>query len=241
MTTEQFNSQQGSQDLDMSGAVEAGINHAAEDLANRNDQTTQVGGSNDLAGEQQLLSLQRDLSAAANAGDLLRVDALEAQVNDLAASLVGAAPTRAAQQVEDEYEEQEDLNDFLRDQYPDHQVYLQNASKVLGTERSQQFNSLLESGVESQSKAAMETLKTLNDSPEFFSTANTNAVLNSDQVSWASETFGEDIASSIRTLSDVVNSGQVSAAEAIKVASRDPKVLSALLTGAKAGMWTLAL
>ena len=216
-------------------------NETAAFLASKQDQTVQAGSSENYELEAELSSVQKELFQLEKNGinDPLKAAALQAKAEKIAGQLVGAS---ASDQVDQEtFEEQEDLTDYLKNEYPDHDVYLANASKVLGNERSAQFNSLLESGDEAQSRAAMETLKTLNESPQYFSAASTNATLNSDQMSWATETFGEDIAGSIRTLSDVVNSGQVSAADAIATASKDPKVLSALLIGARQGMWTLAL
>ena len=215
--------------------------HTAEYLSANNADKFNVGGGDDIDKEVELQQAQLALHRMTknNENDPLRQQQLIQRCEQLASELVGGP----APSIEDdkETEDKESLTEALFDKYPNAKDYLATANSVLGNERSEQFNELLESNDEFQTTAALETLKALHEDPSQFSAADPGSTLNQDQIDWARDTFSDDIASSIKTLGDVVNSGQVSAAEAIKVAAKDPKVLSAILTGARAGKWTIAL
>ena len=112
---------------------------------------------------------------------------------------------------------------------------------MLGNDRAEEFNELLDSGDAATTQAAMETLKHLRDDPSRFSAATPGHAINDEAYRYAAETFGEELASEIQTLSAALNEGHVSSAQAIATASRNPKLLAALLSGAQAGMWTISL
>lgn len=221
------------------------VDNAARGLAQRAASVNKAtaGDTDMLAAETKLLDLQKEITRET---DPIKLEILQAKAEALASGLVGGPvePTSSAtKQPQKGPQEQsiEDLTQDIRNSYGDADAILENAGSVLGAEKAAEYNELLESGDEGQTRAAMETLRHLRESPQNFTAATPGHVINDEAYRYAVETFSEPVAEQIRTLSAAVNEGHVSSAEAIATASRDPKLLAALLTGANAGMWTISL
>ena len=187
--------------------------------------------------ELQLQDLQQQLFHEV---DSTRKAVLSKQCEQLAAQLVGAAAPEERTAPAKAKQEKESISEHLRNQYDADRI-LGNAAERLETEVAQGFNQNLASEDEGTIRATMETLHHLNESPEMFDSASNATEITQDGYDAAVEAFGAEIANDVMTLSQAVTSGQVSSAEALATASRNPKLLAAVLSGAQAGFWKIAL
>ena len=202
------------------------LKNAVENLTRRNDTTTDVGGSDDSAGEVELLNLQKQLSEAQNNGDFLQVESLSAKCEALATALVTgqqAAPDpikeqkwkQAKQDAEDEIKFDAGIQDAL-----DH------AGANFSDDQIAEWNKALTKGSASDKQIVAETLVSYKNNPEYYTSEHTP--LDDDAAMAIVHSIGKERAADVITLSRAVSAGHATPTDALKLASKDPGLMKSL-------------
>lgn len=193
----------------------------------------------------ELLSLQRELSAAADSGDLLRVEALEKRCYELASGLVTGKPSRlpvpnAAS--EDTSDERESFEQHARDKNPNIDRTLAYAGENMPSEVSETLNDFLSSGTDEEKSLSLNVLKVYESQKgKGFNTSDSHSVLTGSQADEVVSRFGEDIGGQVVTLSAAIASGHATTSDALALAARSPQLLTALIEGARDGLFEISL
>lgn len=241
-----YSSEQGSQEsTEVNYQEAANINAArarentASFLAGRHDRTLQVGGT---SGDEQLISLQRELNNAHNSGDLMKVERLERQVYEMASGIVGGPDASRSQESYYETEPKSDLDDLLTAEAeglasdPSVQSALNWAQQTLPTETVQMWNELTDAASKPETiQAYARELKNLQANPDSFSTEAELNPLSDATLQYFSNEYSPEISQQVATLSAAVRNGVCSRQQAMITAIKSPGLAKAMLDAAHNG------
>ncbi|MDC0277456.1 hypothetical protein OAK87_00610 [bacterium] len=167
--------------------------------------------------------------------------ALIQEAEKIAAQIVGATSTQEGavapsnQQTRAEWE-QEYLN-----ANPEVQEDLAYAAGTMGAALVEDLNSNLDSEDELERTTALDVVKNLRKTPEYFaSRQDSNGISPDVEASIAAE-FGDEVASQISILGNSLAQGLIKPSEAIRTASGNVNLLRALTEGARKGLFRIAL
>lgn len=186
-----------------------------------------------------LLSLQRELSAAADRGDHLAVERLELQCYQLASGLVGAKAPKAPLPQDDVAEDKESITEAYVNKFPNIREELSQVATEWSTKTSEGINDILAEGDELSSSVALNLVHQYAKTPEYFSTEGHTA-LGGDQANEIISQYG-DMGQDIVTLSAAIAAGQTTTAQAIKLCSNNPEMLQTLVECASKGLISIAV
>ena len=193
----------------------------------------------------ELLSLQRELSAAADSGDLLRVEALEKRCYELASGLVSGKPSQLPVNngaSEDTSDARETFEDHARDKYPNLDETLDYAAENLPSAVSDTFNQFLSNGTDEEKSLTVNMLNQFEkQGGKGFNTTDQHSVLSGNDANEVISRFGDEIGGQVVTLSAAIASGHASVSDAISLAARSPKLLTALIEGSRDGLFEISL
>jgi len=197
-----------------------------------------------MEAELKLGEIQKQMFIMSQQGinDPLKMMSMEAQANQLAAYLTGA-PKQTQEQFNQQFDQEdtESIAEHLRQEYGNADEILANAAEALPESIAQEFNSMLSSGDEAATRATMETLKHLNESPALFDTTGSAGVMSQASYNEGVEAYGKEIMDDLMLTSQMVASGQINGAQALKTLTGKgtTKHLTSLMDGAKRGLWQI--
>ena len=225
-------------------AEEAARQESAQDLANRHNNSSDIGGATDYAGEQQLLQLQRELAIASDSGNFIRMEALEAQVNELAQKLISgnSVPNTSMAQshTEEEPFEEENAAEQLRSQYGDQSVdeTLQWASTAFSEDVSAELNDLMGSSNE-DTYTAFEGLRQLQQNPDLINRGDVGA-FDIGIANELAESYGQ-AGTDLAAINAALSAGKCTRAEAARLVMGNSQLAAVALQAAQSGLINLAL
>ena len=201
--------------------VENARNNTAQHLAER---TTHSNPGEVQASDQELFALQAQLSKAHEAGDLLLVEKLQAQVLQAAEAAV-AAPNEATPD-----NDPLDISEARQQHRNDPAV----AEGMSATERlvedgvlDESTLQLIQNGLASDSAELLDltanTMKEMGQSPEAFARVESAAdvgALDDTQVGWFADNYSQQVADDVEALNYGVRSGKLSFNEAFRMAAK---------------------
>lgn len=220
------------------------INHhrvevTATNLTNRANNTNTPGDTGDYAGEADLYQTQRELTAAQQAGNHLRVAELEAKVNSMASALVGDVfPPQQQQEVE---APKESTAEELKAAYGEQQVTetLQFAADTLSEEVSVALNNQLASDDE-QAHVTYAALDTIRKNPEYLGDQGEVTKFDLSVANELAEQYGK-VGEVLAALNAGLSAGKCTRAEAAAFVMKNPDLAQVAISAAQAGLIKLAL
>lgn len=240
-------------EVDLQAAAESNQSNifkdTASDLASRRSQQDSYDEDSyspqRMEAELKLGEIQKQMFMMSQQGinDPLKMMSMEAEANQLAAYLTGA-PKQTQEQFNDQQWDkfdQEDIAEHLRQEYGNADEILANAAEALPESISEEFNQMLSSGDEATTRATMQTLKHLNESPALFDTSGSAGVMTQASYNEGVEAYGKEIMDDLMLTSQMVASGQINGAQALKTLTGKgtTKHLTSLMDGAKRGLWQI--
>ena len=241
--------QQGPSLQEAADAVNARSHSAtAQHLAERAQQkagrdTTQVGGSHDLAAEMKLQSIQKELYELNNGqrpSDPLRMAQLEQQQVQLAELLVGGTGEDVQESQPAKEWGVEDLKADLETELsndPKIQETINWASQEFEPEVVTQFNEFLDDATKPESvQGLVNTLSELKKDPDSYSTSTTEiAEVPETTLQWFATEYSSEIADQVNTIATAVRTGTVDRASAMKTVMKSPQLFRAMMDAAHNG------
>ena len=241
--------QQGPSLQEAADAVNARSHSAtAQHLAERAQQkagrdTTQVGGSHDLAAEMKLQSIQKELYELNNGqrpSDPLRMAQLEQQQVQLAELLVGGTGEDVQEQQPAKEWGVDDLKTDLETELsndPKVQETINWASQEFEPEVVTQFNEFLDDATKPESvQGLVNTLSELKKDPDSYSTSTTEiAEVPETTLQWFATEYSSEIADQVNTIATAVRTGTVDRASAMKTVMKSPQLFRAMMDAAHNG------
>ena len=185
-----------------------------------------------------LLSLQRELSAAADRGDHLAVERLELQCYQLASGLIGAKAPKAPLPQDVDVEDTESITEAYVNKFPNIREELSTVAEEWSTETSEGINQILDQGEELSSSLALNLVHQYSKTPEAFT--DSHVELRGDQANEIISQFGQ-MGQDVVTISAAIAAGQATTADAIRLCSKKPELMQTMMECAKQGLITIAV
>ncbi len=220
---------------------ESRVRQTAINLTNRSNSANSAipGDTGNYASEGDLYQTQRELTAAQESGNHLRVAELEQKCNQLAAALVG--DVFPPQQQQEEEAAPQSTADELKSVYGEDQVNetLQFAADSLSQEVSEALNEQLATDGE-QAQVTYAALDTIHKNPEYLAESGAVAQFEVSVANELAEQYGK-VGEVLAALNHGLATGKCSRAEAAAFVMKNPDLAQVAISAAQSGLIKLAL